>query len=38
MVLDRTWASVASAAMALVMVTLLVLLPHSLMKHQERDS
>ncbi|WP_296606974.1 DUF6328 family protein [Nocardioides sp.] len=37
MVLDRTWSSLAAAAMALVMVTLLVLLPHRLMLHQEHD-
>ena len=37
MVLDRTWSSIAAAVMALVMVTLLVLLPHRLMRHQEQD-
>jgi drug/metabolite transporter (DMT)-like permease len=37
MVIDRTWASIAAAVMALVMVTLLVLLPHRLMRHEERD-
>jgi len=37
MVLDRTWSSVAAGAMALVMVTLLVLLPHWLMRHEEHD-
>lgn len=36
MVIDRTWASLASATMALVMVTLLVLLPHHLMRREER--
>lgn len=35
MVIDRTWASIAAGAMALVMVTLLVLLPHHLMRRED---
>jgi len=38
MVVDRTWASVASGAMAVVMVTLLVLLPHRLMRREEQGA
>ncbi|CAI9415370.1 DUF6328 family protein [Nocardioides sp. T2.26MG-1] len=35
MVIDRTWSSIAAGTMALVMVTLLVLLPHHLMKRDD---
>lgn len=38
MVIDLTWASVAAAAMALVLVTLLVLLPHRLMGGEKNRS
>ncbi|HYF72935.1 MAG TPA: DUF6328 family protein [Nocardioides sp.] len=37
MVIDRTWSVVAAAAMASVLVTLLVLLPHGLVKLDDED-
>ena len=38
MVIDLTWASIAAAVMALVMVTLLVVLPHRLMGGEKNRS
>ena len=35
MVVDLTWASIAAGAMALVLVTLLVVLPHRLMRQED---